>query len=333
MTDETRGASKLAMTPLDAVKFFNAHGILQIDRLTIAESPMRARLAENAESLKNATSGTVRSSLMQTSNFPAHLITTRLDWSDLVLAPEVLAEIRKLNVWILGSETIAKDWGLGRTPQPGFRSLFHGPPGTGKTLTAMLIGATAGIDVYRIDLSMFVSRYIGETEKNLATVFDAASKRHWILFFDEADSLFGKRTQTSSSNDRYANQEVSYLLQRIEDSPGVVILASNLQANIDEALERHFQSVVHFPMPDAGMRARLWRDIIGKQCRVDDDVDLDDFAKRYELSGGSIVNVVRYAANKAVQRGLVSIRGVDLKEGIRHESKKTGKPGDRKSAR
>lgn len=332
MTDEKRYPTKLAMNPLDAVKFFNTHGILQIERLKVAEPLMRARLAENTESLKHATSGTVRSSLMQTSNFPVHLITTRLDWSDLVLAPEVLAEIRKLNVWMLGSETIAKDWGLGRTLKPGFRSLFHGPPGTGKTLTALLIGATAGIDVYRIDLSMLVSKYIGETEKNLATVFDAAAKRHWILFFDEADSLFGKRTQTSSSNDRYANQEVSYLLQRIEDYPGVVILACNLQANIDEAFARRFQSVIQFPMPDAALRARLWRDIIGKQCPVDDDVDLDDFAKRYELSGGSIVNVVRYAAIKAVQQGLASIRGVDLKEGIRRESGKTGKPGNRKSA-
>ena len=327
MTDETRCASELAMNPLDAVKFFNAHGILQIDRLKVAEPLMRARLAEDTEALRHATSGTVRSSLMQTSNFPAHLITTRLDWSDLVLAPGVLAEIRKLNAWIMSSETTSKDWGHGRPLKPGFRSLFHGPPGTGKTLTTMLIGATAGIDVYRIDLSMVVSRYIGETEKNLAAVFDAAEKRHWILFFDEADSLFAKRTKTSSSNDRYANQEVSYLLQRIKDYPGVVILASNRHANIDEVFMRRFESVIHFPMPDAAMRARLWRDIIGKQCPVADDVDLDEFAQRYELSGGAIVKVVRYAAIKAVQQGLASIRGADLKEGIRRESGETGKPG------
>ena len=132
-------------------------------------------------------------------NFPAKLITTNLNWDDLVLAPEVLEEIETINAWIAHAHTIMKEWGLEKAIKPGYRSLFYGPPGTGKTLTATLIGASVGADVYRIDLSMVVSKYIGETEKNLANVFDQAQNKNWILFFDEADALFGTRTQTSSS--------------------------------------------------------------------------------------------------------------------------------------
>ena len=127
--------------------------------------------------------------------------------------------------------------------------LFHGPPGTGKTLTAGLLGKIAQKDVYRIDLSMVISKYIGETEKNLARLFDKAERKDWILFFDEADSLFGKRGQVKDAHDKYANQEVSYLLQRVEAYNGLVILASNFKNNIDEAFLRRFQSIIYFPLP------------------------------------------------------------------------------------
>ena len=132
--------------------------------------------------------------------------------------------------------------------KPGFKALFHGLPGTGKTLTAMLIGKKTGLDIYRVDLSQMVSKYIGETEKNLAKVFDKAEHKNWILFFDEGDALFGKRTNTKDAHDRYANQQVSYLLQRIEEYDGLVILATNLKNNIDDAFLRRFQSIIHFPM-------------------------------------------------------------------------------------
>jgi SpoVK/Ycf46/Vps4 family AAA+-type ATPase len=218
-----------------------------------------------------------------------------------------------------------RDWGLEKSIKPGYRSLFYGPSGTGKTLTATLIGAELGVDVYRIDLSMVVSKYIGETEKNLASVFDQAQHKNWILFFDEADALFGKRTQTSSSNDRYANQEVSYLLQRVEDYPGIVILATNLKANIDEAFARRFQSLVYFPLPDVSQRHRLWENTLNGRSGLADGVDLKHLAKDYELSGGAITNVVRYGAISALQMNRSSISRDDLVIGVTRELRKEGK--------
>src|SRR5579884_1805242 len=150
---------------------------------------------------------------------------------------------------------------------------------------------------------MVVSKWVGETEKNLASIFDEAERNDWLLFFDEADALFGKRTQTSSAHDRYANQEVSYLLQRIEDFSGVVILASNLKSNIDEAFARRFQSMIFFPMPAPAERLRLWQGAFAQRRRLDDSVDLEQIASEFEMSGGAVVNVLRYASLKAVRRG------------------------------
>ena len=256
--------------------------------------------------------------------FPAKRITTRLGWDDLVLAPEVLNEIDGIKTWMQHSRTLLHDWGLGRNIKPGYRSLFHGPPGTGKTLTATLIGQEAQVDVYRIDLSMVVSKYIGETEKNLANVFDQAESKNWILFFDEADALFGKRTETSSAHDRYANQEISYLLQRVEDFPGTVILATNLKANLDDAFARRFQSLAYFPMPDAEQRHRLWDSILGRTGRMADDIDLQALAEDHELSGGAIINVVRCAAISALRGSRDRIARNDVIDGIRKEHIKEG---------
>lgn len=257
--------------------------------------------------------------------FPAKLVTTNLGWDDLVLAPEVLEEIENINTWIKHSKELMEEWGLKKVVNPGYRSLFYGPPGTGKTLTATLIGASAGVDVYRIDLSKIVSKYIGETEKNLANVFDQAQNKNWVLFFDEADALFGKRTQTASANDRYANQEVSYLLQRVEDFPGIVILATNLKANIDEAFARRFQTLAYFPMPDTEQRYRLWEGTLNGHCRLAKDVDLSKLAENYELSGGAITNVVRYGAISALQGDRNAISYSDLINGITKELRKEGK--------
>ena len=259
------------------------------------------------------------------STFPAKLITTPLSWSDLVLAPEVMDEISAITTWLQHADTLLQDWRLAKAVKPGYRSLFFGPPGTGKTLTATLIGQAAQADVYRIDLSMVVSKFIGETEKNLARVFDQAQNRRWILFFDEADALFGKRTSANSSNDRHANQEVSYLLQRVEDFPGTVILASNLKGNIDDAFARRFQSLVHFPMPDAEQRLRLWEGMLRHTGRLAPDVDLAALAEAHELSGGAIANVVRAAAIAALQAGRQSMRTSDLVQGIAKELRKEGR--------
>jgi hypothetical protein len=299
-------------------------GLLRIEHDTPGEPLFSAPLVPTSELLGRVTSGE-RHKPDYSLGFPAKLITTRLTWSDLVLAPEVLDEVQAINTWIQHGQALLADWGLQHAVKPGYRSLFHGPPGTGKTLTATLIGQAAGADVYRIDLSMVVSKYIGETEKNLANVFDQAQDRHWILFFDEADALFGKRTATSSSNDRHANQEVSYLLQRVEDFPGTVILASNLKTNIDEAFARRFQSMVYFPMPDDKQRERLWRGMLAQPGRLADDVDLERLAQLHELSGGAIANVVRHGALSALRAGRTHIVAADLLRGIARELRKEGR--------
>lgn len=256
-----------------------------------------------------------------TTGFPAKRITTELNWEDMVLDYQVTTELEEINTWISSGKTIMEDWGLSRILKAGYRSLFYGPPGTGKTLAATLLGKKNNMDVYRIDLSMIVSKYIGETEKNLAKVFDLAENRNWILFFDEADALFGKRTSTNTSNDRHANQEVAYLLQRIEDFPGMVILATNLRSNIDEAFSRRFQSVIYFPMPTEELRVEIWRKML-KGWPENVDEDLITMAARTELSGGSIANVVRRCALATVNQKNQSLDKLILKNALQKEKLK-----------
>ena len=227
--------------------FFRKFNILKLTPSGIEEPGLSGALTLSVEYLSYFTRGHYKPDYA--TNFPAKRITTAQNWEDLVVEPSTMENIDEINTWIRYGNTLMADFRMNKIIKPGFRSLFYGPPGTGKTLTAALIGKQNGIDVYRIDLSMVVSKYIGETEKNLAGIFDQAESKNWILFFDEADALFGTRTQTSSAHDRYANQEVSYLLQRIEDFNGITILASNMKANIDEAFSRRIQSMVHFPMP------------------------------------------------------------------------------------
>jgi len=254
--------------------------------------------------------------------FPAHPITTPMDWPDLVLEYPVMAQIKEIKAWLTHGDTLMHDWGLAKKIKPGYRALFFGPPGTGKTLTAALLAKSTGREIYRVDLSMIVSKYIGETEKNLSKVFDAASYKNWLLFFDEADALFGKRTEASNSNDRHANQQTGYLLQRIEDFPGVVILATNLKANMDEAFTRRFQAMIPFAMPKAEERLLLWQNAFHRSCELENDVDLAKIAKDYELAGGAIINVLRYCALAAVSRGSRRVNQDEIMAGIRREFRK-----------
>lgn len=257
--------------------------------------------------------------------FPAKRLTTALEWEDLVLNEHTGYEVGEILSWLAHGPEIMEEWGLKRILKPGYRALFHGPPGTGKTLTASLIGKRTKRAVYRIDLSMIVSKYIGETEKNLANVFDQAEYKDWILFFDEADALFGKRTVSSSSNDRYANQEVSFLLQRVEAFPGMVILATNFKTNMDEAFMRRFQSVVHFPKPDVDQRLALWKKAFGRGLPLSPDVDFQLIADTYEITGGEIVNVLRYAALKSFSRPDGLVHTADILGGIRQELIRDGR--------
>ena len=233
-------------------------------------------------------------------DFPAEHIETEMDWEDLVLHPNTLRYIRELENWITYNDTLLHDWGMKKKIKPGYRALFYGPPGTGKTLTATLLGKYTGKDVFRIDLSRVVSKYIGETEKNLSRLFDKAENKNWILFFDEADALFGKRTDIRDAHDKYANQEVAYLLQRIESYNGLVILATNQRGNIDDAFVRRFQTIIHFPMPRPEERYEIWCKAFPPQIEMADDIDWRQMAARYELSGADIMNVTHYCAVEAL---------------------------------
>ena len=257
-------------------------------------------------------------------DFPARRLTTRLGWDDLVVPRALRDQLEHILAWQRGRGTILNNWGLGRHFGPGFKALFHGPPGTGKTLTASLLGKRTGLDVYRVDLSMVVSKYIGETEKNLGLVFDMAAQRDWILFFDEADALFGSRTATSTSNDRYANQEVSYLLQRVEECESLVILASNLRANIDDAFFRRFQIAVGFNRPNAAERLQLWRNVAAT-LPLADDVNLIRLASDHDLTGAAITNVARHAAITAVRGEKTRISDQDFRMAITAEMRKEGR--------
>ncbi|UOQ52086.1 ATP-binding protein [Hymenobacter cellulosivorans] len=257
-------------------------------------------------------------------DFPAKRVSTTLEWTDLVLDHHVQEQLLEMRVWLENQDELLRRPHLRRHLKPGYRALFYGPPGTGKTLTACLLGNITGHEVYRIDLSMVVSKFIGETEKNLGRVFDLAEHRRWILFFDEADALFGKRTATSSSNDRYANQEVAYLLQRIEDFPGIIVLSSNLKANLDEAFARRFQAMIHFLAPKPTERERLWRQAFAAPLQLADDVNFRDLAEEYSLTGGAIINVLRYCVLHTLQPAR-SITRADIVRGVQREVAKDGK--------
>lgn len=299
------------------------NGILKLSGADAEEPMMSGILSINVEYLSYFTTG-VFTKPDYSPNFPAKLITTPLEWQDLVLDNYVMQEVEEIKTWIEWNSGLHENDHVKRLIKPGYRSLFYGPPGTGKTLTVSLLGKTTGKDVYKIDLSMVVSKYIGETEKNLSKVFDMAENKNWILFFDEADALFGKRTVTSSSNDRYANQEVAYLLQRIEDFPGLIILASNLKTNIDDAFSRRFQSMVHFPMPGAAERLQLWENAFRHHVQLANDVNLKQIADKYALSGGAIINVLMYTLLHSKKTQRHAEQAVIL-EGIKRELKKEGK--------
>jgi hypothetical protein len=262
-----------------------------------------------------------------TMDFPAEFITTDLTKDDLVLPLATMKQISELENWINHHDTLMNDWNMKRWIKPGYRALFHGPPGTGKTLTALIVGKKTNRDVFRIDLSMVVSKFIGETEKNLSQLFERAKNKDWILFFDEADALFGKRTNVRDAHDKYANQEVAYLLQRIESHNGLIILASNFKSNIDEAFIRRFQSVIYFPLPAANERFQLWKKTLpaSSALKVPSDEELWSVAKKYEITGAGIVNTVQFCCLESLAKNSNEITVEQLKTGIEREYQKEGK--------
>ncbi|MBA3962678.1 MAG: ATP-binding protein [Chthoniobacterales bacterium] len=318
-------ASRFEITRLfEGDHFFARHNILHLSSVQGSESLLSGALTLSREYRHLFTTG-IESKPSYNSEFPARLIETHLDWDYLILPETTLEQLDEIKHWILHGQRLLQDWEMEKKIQPGFTSLFCGPPGTGKTLSACLLGQHCGCDVYKIDLSMIASKYIGETEKNLARIFDLAEHKNWILFFDEADALFGKRTQVQDSHDRFANQEISFLLQRIEEFHGVVILTSNIKANIDDAFIRRFHSVVNFPMPKPAERRRIWANAFSSKAVMEQAIDLDAVAARYDLSGGTIMNVVRYSSLKALSRNANIILLEDIEAGVRREFLKEGR--------
>lgn len=260
------------------------------------------------------------------SDFPATPLRTVHTLDDVVLSAQARARISDLEGRIAHRDLVVGEWGFGRHHDntSGLVALFHGPPGTGKTMTAAAIAAASGRPAYVVDLSALVSKYIGETEKSLARIFDRAAREQSILVFDEADAVFGTRTEVSDSHDRYANQEVSYLLVRIEQHPGMVILTTNLLGNIDAAFRRRIHVVVEFPMPGPSERERLWSGALPPELPVADGVDLTALAERYPLSGAQIRDAAVEAAYLAAA-GTRTVGTEELVVGIRRQYDKAGK--------
>jgi len=250
-------------------------------------------------------------------------------WEQLVLPQDKLERLHELCAQLHHRHQVFDEWGFGAclSHGKGLSALFTGPPGTGKTMAAEVIARDLGLDLYKVDLSAVVSKYIGETEKNLARIFKEAESSNAILFFDEADALFGKRTEVSDAHDRYANIETSYLLQKMEEYEGVVILASNLRENMDEAFVRRLRFIVDFPFPEESHRLRIWQTHFPPAAPVDADVDYARLAKQLPVAGGNIKNIVLNAAFlAAAQGGPIGMRHV--LHGARREFEKIGKRWD-----
>ncbi|HLI55000.1 MAG TPA: ATP-binding protein [Acidimicrobiales bacterium] len=245
-------------------------------------------------------------------------------WDDLVLDSDREELVRSVAVRCRQKRTVFGSWGFSGSPSTGVVALFAGPSGTGKTLAAEVVAGELGVDLYAVDLANLVSKYIGETEKNLARVFDAAEASNVALFFDEADALLGRRSAVSDAHDRYANIEVAYLLQRLERYEGLAVLATNLVNNIDPAFVRRLHVVVEFPVPGPAERRGIWRRCLPGKAPLGEDLDLDELADRFEMTGGTIRNAALAAAFVAAEAGSPITMAVALK-GVQMELRKIGR--------
>jgi ATPase family associated with various cellular activities (AAA) len=244
-------------------------------------------------------------------------------WDDLVLPADRADQLREIVDQVRHRAVVHEEWGFAQTGG-GLNVLFTGPSGTGKTMAATVLAHTLGLDLYKIDLATVVSKFIGETEKNLSRIFDEAATSNAVLFFDEADALFGKRTQVRDAHDRYANLETSYLLQKLDDHDGVVVLATNLRKNMDEAFVRRLHAVVEFPVPGAADRLRIWQQVWPVATPREAGLDFELLAREVDLPGGNIRNIAVAAAFLAASDGGV-VTMAHLRSATRREYQKMGK--------
>lgn len=312
---------------------------LRIDDLTVRfeltggqiRQAVRAALASAQARGKNAIGITDLMASSRSQSQPrllslARKIEPRFRWGDLVLPVDQVGQLREIVSQVENRQQVLNEWGfqsklaLGR----GLNALFGGPSGTGKTMAAEIIASALSLDLYKIDLSAVVSKYIGETEKNLNRVFTEAEHSNAILFFDEADALFGKRSEVRDSHDRYANIEIAYLLQKMEEYEGITILATNLRQNLDDAFTRRMRFIIEFPFPDEQYRLAIWKGIWPAGAPLGPDVDLELLARQFRLTGGNIRNVALSAAFLASSNGQV-IEMKHLFQALRREFGKMGK--------
>lgn len=256
----------------------------------------------------------------------ATLINSRFVWDDLVLGEEQKRQMRMVCDQMKYRDIVEEKWGFhSKTPYGrGLSVLFYGPPGTGKTMAAQVMANELGLDLYRIDISQMVSKYIGETQKNISQLFQKAKDINALLFFDEADSLFARRSEAKDSHDRNANAETAHLLQKLEDYEGITVLATNYLNNIDDAFKRRIKFIIHIAFPEALVRLKLWRSILPEAVCCEEELDLDFFAEHFELSGSSIKEILTNAAYLAAaeHRGLANR---DLVEAVKLNFAKYGK--------
>ncbi|MCX5741659.1 MAG: ATP-binding protein [Proteobacteria bacterium] len=247
-------------------------------------------------------------------------------WNDLVLPTDTMDAVKEVVRFARFRPFLLEDWGFAaKLPYGrGVSAILAGPPGTGKTMVAQILAHELGYDLYRIDLSQVVNKYIGETEKNLGRIFDEAETSHAVLFFDEADALFAKRTEVKSSNDRYANLEVNYLLQRMETFDGVTLLATNLEQGLDDAFKRRVRFSIQFELPDEDVRARLWKSMFPPKVPLEPEIDWTTIAKRFEMAGGYIKKAVLRAALIAASEGR-PVSTTDILEAARQEYREMGR--------
>ena len=265
-------------------------------------------------------------------NGKTHLITkarkieAKFHWDDIILQEDAKSLLIDACNQMKFRQTVFGDWGFNKRLfyGKGLSILFSGPPGTGKTMAAQVVANELQLELYKVDISKMVSKYIGETEKNLEEIFDEAQLSNAILFFDEADAIFGKRTEVKDSHDRHANVETAYLLQRIEDYEGVTILATNYIKNIDDAFLRRFNFVIEFPFPNATYREMIWRSLFPKETPLQEDISFPWIAEKFEVSGGNIKNIALAAAFIAAEKNEAIGNGHIIKAAVT-ELKKIGK--------
>lgn len=307
----------------EAEHLFYKQSVISLSEGGTGDSPFNGPLAISSSFYDLFTRNTYRRPRFS-NEFPAHLLTTNLEWDDMLLMPFTQSRLEETKAYLQHFDTLINDWDMGKHSKPGCRILFYGDSGTGKTLAATLLGKHLNRDVYRVDISAVTSKYIGETSKRLESLFNIAESKGWIIFIDEGDALLGQRSAADSShpNTHYANQDTAFLLQRIENYDGIIIVATNLRNNIDRAFARRFQTMVRFQFPDHNIQYKLWMDNLPGKCPLAPGIDLMSIIQKYPLSPAAIINVIFRVSVLALQKGASTISAEDLMMCIKDEQVK-----------